>query len=388
MPPGLIKDTLPSGDFHLQEERRLFYVGMTRAKERALPHERRGHGRRGATWKVSQFVLEALDLPQGRGAPLPGPAASRSSSATRRRRRRGAGEPAPLPPGRRSSTVSHNQVDDYQTCPLKYQLHPRPAHPAAAAPRRGLRQRPPRGRRVLPEAARGRQLHLARRLPARVRRRLAQRGLPHARARGAAQARGGGGADALLPRGGGVGAEARPTSSRSSASPSAPTRVRGRFDRVDETPEGRVIIDYKSSDVTDQQARRPARAREPAAQDLRARPARDDGATARAASSCASSSRGWPAAIARRSRTWRAPPPRSSRAAAAASARGTSRRRPRTRSAATAPTIRSARAPPPGNEVRRPMGHGGHDTRKGIGMKLGASRGSEAGASAPPSAKR
>src|SRR5262249_6906291 len=31
-----------------------------------------------------------------------------------------------------------------------------------------------------------------------------------------------------------------------------PTRVRGRLDRVDETPDGVVIIDYKSSDVTDQ----------------------------------------------------------------------------------------------------------------------------------------
>jgi DNA helicase-2/ATP-dependent DNA helicase PcrA len=30
-----------------------------------------------------------------------------------------------------------------------------------------------------------------------------------------------------------------------------PTRVRGRFDRVDETAEGAVIVDYKSSDVTD-----------------------------------------------------------------------------------------------------------------------------------------
>ena len=29
-------------------------------------------------------------------------------------------------------------------------------------------------------------------------------------------------------------------------------RVRGRFDRVDETPDGLVIVDYKSSDVTDQ----------------------------------------------------------------------------------------------------------------------------------------
>src|SRR3989338_8682955 len=31
LPDALIKDILPSGDFHLQEERRLFYVGMTRA---------------------------------------------------------------------------------------------------------------------------------------------------------------------------------------------------------------------------------------------------------------------------------------------------------------------------------------------------------------------
>ena len=29
----LIKEVLPVGDYHLQEERRLFYVGMTRAKE-------------------------------------------------------------------------------------------------------------------------------------------------------------------------------------------------------------------------------------------------------------------------------------------------------------------------------------------------------------------
>ena len=31
-----------------------------------------------------------------------------------------------------------------------------------------------------------------------------------------------------------------------------PTRVRGRLDRVDRTPEGSVIIDYKSSDVIEQ----------------------------------------------------------------------------------------------------------------------------------------
>jgi DNA helicase-2/ATP-dependent DNA helicase PcrA len=38
-------------------------------------------------------------------------------------------------------------------------------------------------------------------------------------------------------------------------------RVRGRFDRVDETPDGLVIVDYKSSDVRDQ-TRADQRARE------------------------------------------------------------------------------------------------------------------------------
>ena len=33
LPDALIKEDPAQGDFHLQEERRLFYVGMTRAKE-------------------------------------------------------------------------------------------------------------------------------------------------------------------------------------------------------------------------------------------------------------------------------------------------------------------------------------------------------------------
>ena len=33
IPDALIKEVLPIGDYHLEEERRLFYVGMTRAKD-------------------------------------------------------------------------------------------------------------------------------------------------------------------------------------------------------------------------------------------------------------------------------------------------------------------------------------------------------------------
>src|SRR5207244_8729269 len=63
LPVELIKDVLPSGDFHIQEERRLFYVGMTRARRELYLTSARDYG--GARErKVSRFVVEALDLPK------------------------------------------------------------------------------------------------------------------------------------------------------------------------------------------------------------------------------------------------------------------------------------------------------------------------------------
>jgi DNA helicase II / ATP-dependent DNA helicase PcrA len=61
LPSGIIKETIPEEtDFHMQEERRLFYVGMTRAKERLFftAADFYGIGRRPK--KVSQFVYEAV----------------------------------------------------------------------------------------------------------------------------------------------------------------------------------------------------------------------------------------------------------------------------------------------------------------------------------------
>src|SRR4029450_11489798 len=68
-PPGLLQDLLPTGDFHEQEERRLFYVGMTRAKERVYLTSAEDMGGK-RKWKVSQFVLEALDLPKDAARPF------------------------------------------------------------------------------------------------------------------------------------------------------------------------------------------------------------------------------------------------------------------------------------------------------------------------------
>jgi DNA helicase-2/ATP-dependent DNA helicase PcrA len=117
LPSELVRDLLPSGNFHTQEERRLFYVGMTRARRELFLTSARDYG--GARErKVSQFVLEALNLPKDAARPFK----SRPIEEVERF--------AP-PPGRESSVIpplaeseelllSHKQVDDYQTCPLKY----------------------------------------------------------------------------------------------------------------------------------------------------------------------------------------------------------------------------------------------------------------------------
>ena len=63
IPDGLIKERLPQGDFHLQEERRLFYVAATRAKDYLFLTAGEDYsGKRSK--KLSQFVLELLDEPE------------------------------------------------------------------------------------------------------------------------------------------------------------------------------------------------------------------------------------------------------------------------------------------------------------------------------------
>ena len=67
LPLELVNETLPEGDYQLQEERRLFYVGMTRARDELLLTHAADYGGQRAR-RVSPFVLEALDLPVAAGA--------------------------------------------------------------------------------------------------------------------------------------------------------------------------------------------------------------------------------------------------------------------------------------------------------------------------------
>ena len=89
LPADLLPEAMPGGDPHLQEERRLFYVAMTRAKEELILTSAADYGTARAR-KVSRFAVEALDLPSPAPAPAqePGPGGARAPSALAARRRR------------------------------------------------------------------------------------------------------------------------------------------------------------------------------------------------------------------------------------------------------------------------------------------------------------
>jgi ATP-dependent DNA helicase UvrD/PcrA len=263
LPDALLRDRPSSADFRLQEERRLFYVAMTRAKDALHLTSARDYGGR-STRKVSQFVLEALDLPRDAVSPTKTTALEELRGFASPVELEGQGEP-PLDPDA-VLELSHRQVDDYRTCPLKYRY----VHVLRVPIRRHH------------TVVYGETLHRV--VEHYLRRRAAGLYTP---------------LDALLEtyerewRNEGfltwaheaarrdAGREAirrfwheeeasgtRPTFVErefgvSLGGAEGPTRVRGRWDRVDETEQGPVIIDYKSSDV-----REPERATERAADSL------------------------------------------------------------------------------------------------------------------------
>ncbi len=123
IPAELLPVSGSSADHHLQEERRLFYVGMTRARDELILSHAVDYGGRRAR-RVSPFVLEALDLPI---AALPQGIARPAGPLARLATFEAADEPAASTADRRRPSneplsLSFYQVDDYLTCPLKYKF--------------------------------------------------------------------------------------------------------------------------------------------------------------------------------------------------------------------------------------------------------------------------
>jgi DNA helicase-2/ATP-dependent DNA helicase PcrA len=248
LPDELVKDTLPSGDFHLQEERRLFYVAMTRAERELYLTSARDYG--GARErKVSQFVLEALDLPKGATRPFKSEPIEEIHRFAPPAEPAVAGEPSLAP--EEALEVSHNKVDDYQTCPLKYKyIHvlrvPILRHHAVVY---GATLH-----RVVEHYLRRRAAGLYTPLEdllAVFEREWMNEGFltwEHEEARKRA------GREAIMRfwHEEEASGEKPMYVEREFGFNLGPDHVRGRWDRVDEGDEGPVVIDYKSSDIRDQ----------------------------------------------------------------------------------------------------------------------------------------
>jgi DNA helicase-2/ATP-dependent DNA helicase PcrA len=118
VPDKILKEDLPADESSVQEERRLFYVGMTRAKKLLYLTWARDYGLKRLK-KASPFVLEALDMPS-----LPDEVLR--TSALEEIKRYGLASPEdrirPELRVKETLTLSYFQVEDYLTCPLKYRF--------------------------------------------------------------------------------------------------------------------------------------------------------------------------------------------------------------------------------------------------------------------------
>ncbi len=130
IPDELIKEILPEGDFHEEEERRLFYVGMTRARDRLYLTAANYYGEGKREKKISPFVYETLekeikltnkeeDINQ-----LSLLDWQKSDVAKTQRE-----------PQTQINFLSYSQIETFKTCPLHYKLRyllkiPTPPSPA------------------------------------------------------------------------------------------------------------------------------------------------------------------------------------------------------------------------------------------------------------------
>jgi DNA helicase-2/ATP-dependent DNA helicase PcrA len=110
IPEPLIKDILPEGDFHLQEERRLFYVAMTRARRGLYFTWAKNYG--GARLKKpSQFLLETGLVPSEKVSKATGKVVFEKTRPVLNKQQVYLNPPVKF---------SYTDITSFQTCPLQY----------------------------------------------------------------------------------------------------------------------------------------------------------------------------------------------------------------------------------------------------------------------------
>lgn len=122
IPEKLIKEILPTGDYHIKEERRLFYVGLTRAEDKIFLSSSKFYGEAKRQRKISRFIVETLGneitdqkdiIIKEKKSQLtifdfktPKQILSKGSVTT---------DPYTI-----SNNFSYSQLNSYKTCPLQY----------------------------------------------------------------------------------------------------------------------------------------------------------------------------------------------------------------------------------------------------------------------------
>jgi len=116
IPNDLIQEQLPSGDFHTQEERRLFYVGMTRAKDQLFFTASKFYADNKREKKLSGFVKEAL----GQDYNATNPATDQLELFDSWKAELETIEPTKL--HHQVNFLSYSQISTFRLCPLHYKL--------------------------------------------------------------------------------------------------------------------------------------------------------------------------------------------------------------------------------------------------------------------------
>ncbi len=127
IPGDLVKEVVPEGDYHLAEERRLFYVAITRAKEKVFFTASKFYGEAKREKKLSPFIAESVgekliktvkknqNLATGQLSLLELFSAKSTSAKI-----------VPLPIDHKAVTkvtyLSYSQIQTFETCPLHYKL--------------------------------------------------------------------------------------------------------------------------------------------------------------------------------------------------------------------------------------------------------------------------
>lgn len=129
IPDELIKETLPVGDFHIEEERRLFYVGFTRAMDKVYCSSSRYYGEGKRLQRLSPFVTEAFGEHSIPETPSKAGLSMYVYEKTPSYDTKPIYRPQPI-------SLSYSQIQTYQRCPLQYKYQyvlKLPVSPNAAA---------------------------------------------------------------------------------------------------------------------------------------------------------------------------------------------------------------------------------------------------------------